>query len=88
MKQKDLLKIEFIGLEIEVINSKNHSLNGLKGVVVDETKNTLIIETDKGLKSLLKSQINFGFSYDQKKYIVDGTKICFRPEERIKKIKT
>lgn len=88
MKAKDLLKIEFIGLKIEVMNSKNHSLNGLKGVVVDETKNTLIIETDNGLKSLLKSQIHFGFKINETKYIIDGKKICFRPEERIKKIKT
>ena len=80
--------MEFIGLEIEIIKSTNHSLNGLKGVVVDETKNTLIIETNEGRKSLLKQQIHFGFTYDQKKYVIDGKMICFRPEERIKKIKT
>lgn len=79
--------MEFIGLEIEVINSSNHSLNGLKGVVVDETKNTLVIETDEGTKSLLKSQIHFVFKINEKKYVVDGKTICFRSEERIKKIK-
>ena len=36
---------ELIGLELEVIDSSNKSLIGISGIVIDETKKTLKIET-------------------------------------------
>lgn len=79
--------MEFIGLEIKIIDSENEILKNKKGKIVDETKNTFIIESDGVRKSLLKFQIKFQFTFKGTKYIIDGKKICFRPEERIKKIK-
>jgi ribonuclease P protein subunit POP4 len=87
MNKKDLQKMEFIGLKIKIIESKNISLKNLKGIIVDETKNTFLIITNNMKKTLLKSQIKFRFKTDEKDYIIDGKTICFRPEERIKKIK-
>ena len=49
-------KKELIGLSIEVISSKNRTLVGLKGKVIDETKNMFTIETQKGIKKIMKSQ--------------------------------
>ncbi|MCD4666383.1 ribonuclease P protein subunit [archaeon] len=44
-----------IGYHIEIIESKNKSLVGIKGKVIDETQNMWIIETEKGNKKILKN---------------------------------
>ena len=40
MNIKDIAKHELIGLTIEIIDSKNKDNIGIKGVVINETKNT------------------------------------------------
>lgn len=82
---RSLLKGELIGLEIEVAGSKNRYNTGLKGHVVDETKNTIVIETEKGEKRLLKAQNKFAFKLNKKMVLVEGKLLLGRPEERIKK---
>ena len=51
---KNLVKHELIGLKVKVTISTNKKQEGLEGIVVDETRNTLIIETSSGEKSLAK----------------------------------
>lgn len=46
-----------IGQEIKVTKSSNKQLENIEGKVIDETKNTITIETDKGIKKLIKKQI-------------------------------
>lgn len=86
-KLKDILKSEFIGKMIIVKNSKNSSLIGIKGTVVDETKNTFVIEMDGSKKRLLKNQISFLIETQNKKMIIEAKRLCFRPDERVKKIR-
>lgn len=82
---KNLIRHELIGLDVEVVESKNKFQIGVKGTVVDETKNTLTVETDKGLKKIQKKGSIFIFKiYDGKKVKVNGNKIAVRPEERTK----
>lgn len=82
---KNLVHHELIGLEVEVKEAKNKNLVGIKGLVVNETKNTLWIETEKGVKKILKKHAKFLFTLPSgKKVIVDGKLIAKRPEERIK----
>lgn len=50
---------ENIGKNIIITASSNKLLVGMAGKVVDETKNLLVIRTDKGEKKLLKKQIKF-----------------------------
>lgn len=70
---------------MEVIESTNKFHIGIKGLVVDETKNLLIIETRIGIKKVQKKGAKFIFTIpDGKKVKVNGTKIFVRPEERIK----
>ena len=71
-------KEELIGSEIEVVSSKNKSLIGVKGKVMEETKNTL--KLDNG-KTILKSHVTIKIG-DK---IINGEKIQKRPEDRIKK---
>ena len=41
---KNLAKGELIGLNIEISKSKNKANIGIKGSIIDETKNMLIIK--------------------------------------------
>ncbi|NQU98366.1 ribonuclease P protein subunit [Candidatus Woesearchaeota archaeon] len=74
------LKREYIGLNITIIESKNQSLTGLKGKVIDETKNTFKINTKKGTKTILKNSSKFKINNE----IIDGNKITKKPQDRIK----
>jgi len=77
----NLIHHELIGLEVEVAESTNKCLEGIKGRVVDETKNMLIIESDKERK-VPKSCTCFIFHIG-KKVKVDGRLLLYRPEDRI-----
>lgn len=80
MDLKKLVRSEFIGLNIKVVG-KN-----IQGRIIDETKNSILIETQKGnRKMILKNNNEFEFVFSDKKIVVDGKKLAFRPEERIKK---
>lgn len=79
----ELLKHEFIGLFVEVVNAKNKVLIGLKGKVVDETRNMLVV----GDKKLIKEEVVLEVQFNNQKMRVDGKKLVGRPEDRIKKEK-
>jgi ribonuclease P protein subunit POP4 len=82
---ENLIKHELIGLQAEVAKSTNKFQVGIKGLVVDETKNLLAIETADGVKRVQKKGAEFIFTIsDSKKVKVNGTIIVKRPEERIK----
>lgn len=82
---KLLLKNELIGLFVEVINSNNPYLIGLKGKIIDETKKTFKIETERGRKILPKDVCVFKFILPTgREIIVDGANLICAPEERAK----
>jgi len=82
---KNLIRHELIGLEVKVTDSANKFQVGIKGLVVDETKNLLTIETEKGIKKIQKKGTSFIFTIPNgKKVKVDGSIIAKRPEERVK----
>lgn len=75
---------EFIGLETEIVSSTNSQVIGLNGRIIDETKSMFRINTNKGIKSLPKSQNHWKFYLKKEESaIVDGTKIAKRPFDRI-----
>ncbi len=80
---KNFLKREFIGLPVKIIKCTDKSLEGVEGEIIDETKNMLIIESQGKIKKVAKDIAIF--EIDGK--IVDGKKIKYRPEDRIRKIK-
>jgi len=81
--KENFLKKEFIGLPVKIVESTDKSLQGMEGEIIDETKNMLIIETDKGIKKVAKEIAKFEINGK----IVDGKKIKYRPEDRIRKIR-
>lgn len=85
--KKNLLYSTFIGLKAEVMNSSQRSLVGLKGTIVDETKNLIVIETKEKEVKVPKVSATFRFTLDSGETIdVEGSKIAFRPHERPKKV--
>jgi ribonuclease P protein subunit POP4 len=82
---RNLIRHELIGLSVEIIDSSNKFHIGIKGMVVNETKNLLIIETKKSLKRVQKKGTKFIFTIpDGRKFKVNGIRIIARPEDRIK----
>lgn len=73
---------ELIGEEIEVIHSQNRSMLGMKGRIVDETKTTLVLESAKARKTLLKNSITIKVLRTGR--VIVGASIVRRPEERMK----
>ena len=86
MAGKDIARHEFIGLMAEVMGAKNKSLAGIKGKVIDETKNAFIMLTEKSeRKTVLKEGCAIAFELrDGQKVIIDAGILAQRPEDRIK----
>lgn len=83
----NLVRHELIGLKVKILDSKNKSLKKIKGIVVDETYNTIIIEKEnKKRKIVPKKSTIFLFELENSKKVkVLGDILIGRPEDRIKK---
>lgn len=77
---KNLAYHELIGLDVRVAESTSSERVGIKGKVVDETKNTLKLDTGKILP---KTECVFEFDINEK-ILLDGKTIMKRPEDRVK----
>ncbi|MEW5760028.1 MAG: ribonuclease P protein subunit [Candidatus Thermoplasmatota archaeon] len=82
---KHLAKHELIGLEVEVLSSKCKTHLGIKGKVVDETKNMLLIEKERQTVKIPKKGTKLRFFFDGKAEELNGDRILYRPEDRIKR---
>ncbi|MGC9443579.1 MAG: ribonuclease P protein component 1 [Candidatus Methanospirareceae archaeon] len=87
LRPGNLLQHELIGLQITVDESTNGTLAGLRGTVVNETRNMLVIETaQRAEKSVSKTGNWFIFTLDDGVRVrVKGDRLVARPEDRIKK---
>ena len=84
---KNLVRHELIGLAVRIDESTDPTLKGVRGRVIDETYNTLKIETKDGKEKVIpKRNCIFIFTLPNKtKVQVDGKLLVGRPEDRIKK---
>ncbi|HJH32032.1 MAG TPA: ribonuclease P protein component 1 [Methanosarcinaceae archaeon] len=92
----NLIYHELIGLMVKVVNSTNPTLIDIRGKVVDETRNTLIVETCGAREIVVpKTGTIFVFrihtrpagGHDVKHVKVNGTLLLSQPENRIKNIR-
>ena len=83
----NLLQHELIGLRLNVDESSNSTLRGLRGTVIDETRNMLVIEDEqRNEKWVSKAGNRFIFALDNGVLVrVKGDRLISRPEDRIKK---
>jgi ribonuclease P protein subunit POP4 len=73
---------ELVGLDVEVVDSKDPSQIGTRGRVIRETKNLLYVKTENNIKQLVKSISVFKFSNGGQQFTVGGNEINFRSDER------
>jgi len=83
--KKTLAKEELIGLYVKIKECKDPSWVGKSGFIIDETKNTFVIEYEDKKKVIAKKAAIFEFDYQGNKITLEGSKIAFKPEDRIKK---
>ena len=83
----NLIRHELIGLRVEIKESSDPTIVGLKGRVVDETYNTFKIECEDGKeRTVIKKTCVFIFILPTGERVeVDGKLLVARPEDRIKK---
>jgi len=74
---------ELIGLNVCVSESSDPGRINLKGKVIDETKNTIVILVGDKEKVVPKKECVFEFDIDEKVKI-NGKEIIKKPEDRIK----
>jgi ribonuclease P protein subunit POP4 len=86
LNPESLARHELIGLEVRVANSSNPSQIGLKAQVVDETRNTFLLETKDRVLRLAKKNTSLIFTMpDGQNVGVYGSILISQPENRISK---
>lgn len=78
------IKDEFIGKETEIVRARNRQLLGMKGKIVDETRNSFKILVPKGNFKEFKMVFKDGNTFRIGNKLFEGSKLTKRPEERIK----
>jgi ribonuclease P protein subunit POP4 len=82
----DIIRHEFIGTEGKVAKSSHVDYVGIRGKVIDETKNTFIIIHKGKAKSVVKNSAVFNFQFSDGTIVeIDGKLLVGRPEDRLKK---
>ncbi len=79
------MRHELIGLKTIVARSSNTLLVGTRGLIVDETRNTVKLSTREGVKMIPKGIAVFRFDLPDGSIVeVEGAKLVGRPENRMK----
>ena len=82
----DIIKEELIGLEAEVVASRHPGYVGIRGRVIDETRNMFVIEHGGRRKMVPKAVCTFHFTFPDGTVVeIDGRLLVGRPEDRLKK---
>lgn len=85
MEHEPIISDELIGRTITIIECTDPSWVHQTGLIIDETQQTFLIEIEKKQKRIAKQTATFAFEYHGKKTIVKGSRLVYRPEDRIKK---
>lgn len=82
---ENILRHELIGLKVKIAKSSSKSLERIRGIITDETKNMLVIESRGKRKMVPKNESTFHISLEDGKVVeVEGRLLVGRPEDRIK----
>jgi RNase P/RNase MRP subunit p29 len=76
---------EWIGLKIKIAKSTDPALQGLEGVLRDETMNTFTIETNGKSRQVQKQGTTIRAELPTEEIDLDLSTLRFRPEDRVKK---
>ncbi len=82
----DIVRCEFIGTEAKVARSRHAGYAGIRGKVMDETRNTFTILSHGVRKTVLKESAIFHFTFFDGTIVeIVGRLLVGRPEDRLKK---
>ncbi len=81
--EERLIRHELIGLGVTIIRSVNPLHLGIKGMVVDETRNMLVIASNQGKKFIPKADATYGFTLNGTSVEVNGNRLLGRSVDRI-----
>jgi ribonuclease P protein subunit POP4 len=82
----DIIRYDFIGTEGKIVESTHADYVGIRGDVINETKNTFTIMHKGKAKSVVKSSAVFNFKFSDGTIVrIDGKLLVGRPEDRLKK---
>lgn len=76
-------RVEFIGECVTITEHSDPSICGISGIIIDETRETLTIKSKGYRKIISKRPGKFLFENGE----LLGSKIAYRPQDRIKKVK-
>lgn len=83
---QNILAHEWIGLNVTVKQSPDPTITGTAGIVKDETRNTFSIVHERKTLKVAKANTVFIASLPNGENVtVDGNKLRYRPEDRVKK---
>lgn len=85
LNHRNLGRHELIGLQVVVKSERCLEYSKIKGRVVDETKNTIVVFDGAKKTRIPKGAVDFSFTLpDDSTIILEGKKMIGRPEDRIK----
>ena len=76
-------RTEFIGENVTISHHSDPSLCGVSGMIIDETRETVVIDSNGLKKTVSKRPAKFMFESGE----IIGSMIAYRPQDRIKKVK-
>jgi len=74
---------EFLGRKVIVENHSDQSIAGTSGIVIDETRETMLLSSSGGIKRVAKNNAMFKFEDG----VLNGDLLKYRPQDRIKKVR-
>jgi len=81
---RNILRHELIGLDVSVVEASNPLHCGISGMIIDETRNTLLIRTPCGNRRIQKQYSRFRIILpDGTRVIINGSALVSAPERRI-----
>jgi ribonuclease P protein subunit POP4 len=86
---KYLIYHDLIGFEV-FLKKKSKSMNSefsVKGRIIDETRNLVILQSENQIKKYIKKDHLFRFKLNNDVLEVDGIKIVGKPENRLRSLK-
>ena len=84
ISSQNVLRHELIGLDVLVSGAANPEQRGLSGCIIDETRNLIMIETPRGVKSIPKMHSTFQVVLSSRERVeIDGSVMALAPEKRI-----
>ncbi|MDD1721877.1 MAG: ribonuclease P protein subunit [Methanothrix sp.] len=86
LRPENLARHELIGLHLTVEQSSNPCQAGLIGQVIDETRNTFLLETKAKVVCLAKKNTSLDFTLPSGQMVrIAGSVLISQPENRITK---